>query len=67
MMHGGGPRMYKKPTDIPFEYMERRKWEGRVGRNPQTTGWGRPKPKPKPKEKSEIDLYLERIGYERRG
>lgn len=65
-MHGG-PILRKKPVNDPFiDVLYRRKY---FGRNPQTS-WGRPisrpKPKPKPREKSEIDLYLERIGYDRR-
>lgn len=63
-------RMYKKPTTglLSYEFMERKKVLGDSSfRNPQTRfnpirGWGRPKPKPK--EKTEVEEYLERIGYD---
>ncbi len=64
-----GDVVRKKPTMGPWDFgtLFRRKWggQGSIGRNPQ--GGNVPKsPSPKPKEKSEIDLYLERIGYDDR-
>lgn len=63
-------RVQKKPTfgDPPGSVMSRRKWLGEGNSRNPMTGWSRPpRPKPKPKPvKTEIDLYLERIGYDRR-